>query len=263
MKYFNVRNRAILSELVRTDFKVRYQGSILGYAWSLLRPLLLFATLYVIFVYVIPLGKGVEHFPVYLLTGVILWSFFIESTSQGLLSIVNRGDLLRKINIPRYLVVVSSSVLALINLMLSMVVLLVFALLNGVVPNIGWLMIIPLVCELFVLSLGASFLLSSLYVRYRDIAYIWEVFLQIGFYASAIIYPLSSVASDIRKWFFINPIVQIIQDARYFMATKSSITLWSTVGQVRMFIPFVIITIVVLIGAIVFRRRSKSFAEEI
>lgn len=263
MKYFSVRNKAILSELVRTDFKVRYQGSVLGYAWSLLRPLLLFSILYVIFVYIIPLGKGVEHFPVYLLTGVILWSFFAESTNQGLTSVVTRGDLIRKINLPKYLLVISTTVSALINLFFGLIVLFVFALLNGVVPSIRWLMIIPLVIELFVLSVGISFLLSSLFVKFRDISYIWEVFLQIGFYATAIIFPLSSVDPGLRKWFFLNPVAQIIQDARYFLATDTSVTMWSTVNGARLIIPFVVILVIAVIGGFVFKHRSKTFAEDI
>lgn len=263
MRFLNSRNRAILGELVRTDFKVRYQGSVLGYAWSVLRPLLLFAVLYVIFVYIIPLGKGVEHFPTYLLTGIVLWSFFTESTSQGLLSVVSRGSLIRKINIPRYLLVISSILSALVNLGFSLLVLFIIAISNGALPSVRWLLMIPLIIELAILSISISFLLSSLYVKYRDISYIWEVFLQIGFYASAIIFPLSSVAVHLRKWFFINPLVQIIQDARYALATTSSVTLWSTVGIFRSIIPFLIILIIALLGGFIFKRRSKSFAEEI
>src|SRR3954469_2571807 len=96
-RFFSKQNRALLSELVRTDFKLRYQGSVLGYAWSLLRPLLIFAILYVVFVKVFPLGKGIPHYPVYLFMGIVIWSFFTEMTQQSLGSIVGRGDLIRKI----------------------------------------------------------------------------------------------------------------------------------------------------------------------
>lgn len=263
MKYFNVRNRAILAELVRSDFKVRYQGSVLGYAWSLLRPLLLFTVLYVIFVYVIPLGKGVPHFPVYLLTGVILWNFFSEATSQGLMSVVARGDLIRKINLPKYLLVLSCALSALINLFLGMVVLFIFALIDGVIPSLQWLLIIPLITELLILSVGISFLLSAMYVKFRDISYIWEVFLQIGFYASAIIFPLSAVAVDLRKWFFINPVAQVIQDVRYLIATNDSVTIWNTVNWPMIIVPFVIVLILVVVGGLVFKSRSRTFAEDI
>ena len=263
VKYFNNRNKAIVAELVRADFKIRYQGSMLGYAWSLLRPLFLFTVLYVIFVYIIPLGKDVPNYAVYLLTGVILWNFFAEATTQGLLSVVARGELLRKINIPKYLFVISSEISALINLFFGLIVLLAFALINGILPSFDWLLMVPLILEIFILSVGISFLLSSLYVKFRDISYIWEVFLQIGFYASAVIFPLSSVAPHLLKWFFINPITQIIQDSRYVLATNESITMWSTVGIIREAIPFIMIVVICVTGGLIFKRQSKTFAEDI
>lgn len=263
MKYLNSRNRAILREMVSTDFKVRYQNSVLGYLWSLLKPLFLFAILYVVFTYIIPLGKGIEHYAVYLLTGVVLWSFFTEATTIGAGSIVASGDLIRKISIPRYLVVFASSLSALINLGLSMIVIVIFALINGVMPTLGWLLIIPIVIELFIFALGVSFLLSALFVKFRDLTYIWEIFLQAGFYATPIIYPLTNVPVDLHKWFFLNPMTQIIQDARYVLVTDTSITIWSTVHSIAVLIPFVIIATVAIIGGVYFKRRSKYFAEDI
>src|SRR3954464_10178150 len=99
-RVFSKQNRALLSELVRTDFKLRYQGSVLGYAWSLLRPLMLFVILYAVFVKVLKTGGGIPHFPIYLLLGIVIWNFFLEMTTQSLGSIVGRGDLIRKISIP-------------------------------------------------------------------------------------------------------------------------------------------------------------------
>src|SRR3989337_3927032 len=111
-RVFSKKNRSLLAELVRTDFKLRYQGSVLGYAWSLLRPLLLFVILYVVFVKFLKIGLGVPHFPVYLLLGIVIWNFFSEMTGQSLGSIVGRGSLIRKIRIPRWIIILSSSVAA-------------------------------------------------------------------------------------------------------------------------------------------------------
>lgn len=249
--------------MVVTDFKVRYQGSVLGYLWSLLKPLFLFAILYVVFMYIIPLGKDVEHYPVYLLTGIVLWNFFTEATMIGSTSVVARGDLIRKISIPRYLVVMASSLSALINLSLSLIVVIIFALLNGIMPSLSWLLMIPIVIELFALAMGVSFLLAALYVRFRDVTYIWEVFLQAGFYATPVIYPLTRVPLDLHKWFFLNPMAQLIQDARYVIATPTSITLWSTVHSWALIVPFVIIVVIAIWGGVYFKRRSKYFAEDI
>ena len=262
-KYFNSRNRAILREMVSTDFKVRYQNSVLGYMWSLLKPLFLFAILYFVFTYIIPLGKGVEHYPVYLLTGVILWNFFTEATTQGALSVVMKGDLIRKISIPRYLVVITSACSALINLGLSLIVIFIFALLNGITPSFSWFLLIPLIIELFIFALGISFFLSALFVKFRDVSYIWEIVLQAGFYATPIIYPLMSVPAYLHKWFFINPVAQIIQDARYVLVTKTSVTIWSTVHSAAVLIPFAIVIAALIVGSLYFKRHSKYFAEDI
>ncbi|MNL32906.1 ABC-2 type transporter [compost metagenome] len=182
----------------------------------------------------------------------------------GASSVVARGDLMRKISIPRYLVVLASSTSALINLGLSLIVVFIFALLNGITPSFSWLLIIPVIIELFIFALGISFLLSAMYVKFRDITYIWEIFLQAGFYASAILYPLTNVPVEFHKWFFLNPMVQIIQDARYIIATPTTITLWSTTTSILVIIaPFVIIGLFALVGGIYFKRRSKYFAEDI
>jgi ABC-2 type transport system permease protein len=198
-----------------------------------------------------------------LLIGVVLWSFFTEATTIGAGSIVARGDLIRKISIPRYLVVISSSLSALINLGFSLIVIFIFALLNGITPTFEWLLIIPVVIELFAFALGISFLLSALYVKYRDITYIWEILLQAGFYATPIIYPVTSVPVELHKWFFLNPMTQIIQDARYIVATDTSITIWSTIHSSAVLIPFAVILIFIAGGGYYFKRRSKYFAEDI
>ena len=113
MRPFNVfkrKNRILLRELVVTDFKLRYQGSALGYMWSILKPLFLFAILYLVFDKFLSLGRAIEHFPVYLLLGIVKWNFFAEATSLGLQSIVGRGDLIRKVNFPKYIIVISGTI---------------------------------------------------------------------------------------------------------------------------------------------------------
>lgn len=265
MKYLHSRNRAILREMVSTDFKVRYQESFLGYIWSLLRPLFMFAILFVLFTYIIPIGNGIEHYGVILLLGIVLWSFFTETTTIGAGSVVSNGDLMRKINIPRYLVVVASSMSALVNLGLNLIVVFIFAVVNGISPSWEWLMLIPLVFELFVFAIGIAFLLAALTVKFRDITYIWDILLQAGFYASVIIFPITMVPVVVRDWFFVNPIVQIVQDARSFALYDShTITMWNSVNNlVILFAPFIVIIGFAALGGWYFKRRSKYFAEDI
>jgi ABC-2 type transport system permease protein len=258
-------NRALLSELVRTDFKLRYQGSVLGYAWSLLRPLLLFVILYIVFVKFLKLGAGIPHFPVYLLLGIVIWNFFVEMTMQSLGSIVGRGDLIRKIRIPRWMVVFSSSISAFINLLLNLVVIVIFMIINHVDPmrTLLWL---PLIfAEVYLLSLGLSMFLAAAYVKFRDVSYIWEVVLQAGFYLTPILYPLSRIPNlTFQKLIMLNPMAQAIQDARYAAISHQTTTIYQLFdGGWYKFTPFIIVIIILLGGLAYFRRESKYFAENI
>jgi ABC-2 type transport system permease protein len=159
---FSRKNRILLGELVRTDFKIRYQASFLGYVWSILNPLLLFAVLYLVFANFLGVGRDIEHFPVYLLLGVVLWSFFTETTNGGLKSIVSRASLIRKISLPKYIIVISGTVSSLINLLINLAVVVVFMVFNGVEFTWQALLIFPFIIQLYILALGISFLLSAL-----------------------------------------------------------------------------------------------------
>ena len=263
----------LLKELVKTDFKLRYQGSMLGMAWSVLRPLMLFAVMYVVFVRFLRFGAGIPHFAVSLLLAQTLWSFFQEATSQGMRAIVDRGDLLRKINFPKYIVVISSTVSAFIILLISLVVVLIFMIINGV--EFRWTAVLfpLLIIELYIFALAIAFLLSTLYVKFRDIGHIWDVVMQIWFYLTPIIYPLSQIINMggygllIAKLLLIfNPVAQIIQDARYVMVTTQTETIWNTVGagfSLLRIIPVILILALFIVGVAVFRKHSKRFAEEL
>jgi ABC-2 type transport system permease protein len=264
-RYFSKKNRALVAELVRTDFKLRYQGSVLGYAWSLLRPLLVFIILYIVFVKFLKLGTGIPHFPVYLLLGIVLWNFFNEMTVQSLGSIVGRGDLIRKISIPRWIIVLSSSISALINLFLNLVVVVIFLFINHV-DLLRTTLLLPLILlEIYIFALGISLYLSAAFVKYRDIGYIWEVILQAGFYLTPILYPLSRITNvKFQKLIMINPMAQTVQDARYSVITHETLTGYKLFnGGWYAFIPFGIVLVVFILGIRHFRIHSKYFAEEL
>ena len=266
-RVFSKKNRALLSELVRTDFKLRYQGSAIGYAWSLLRPLFVFAILYVVFVKFLKIKGDIPHYPIYLLLGMLIWTFFTDMTTQSLGSIVGRGDLIRKIKIPRWMIVFSSSINALINLGLNMIVIFVFALLNDV-PLLGTIWLLPLLLlEVYIFALGVSLFLSAAFVKYRDIGYIWEVAAQAGFYLTPILYPLSMITNELyQKLLLLNPVAQAIQDARYAAVShhQDVITPYRIFdGGWYMLIPFVIVLVTLVLGLVYFRKRSPTFAEDI
>lgn len=262
---FSKQNRALLAELVRTDFKLRYQGSVLGYAWSLLRPLLIFVILYVVFVKFIPLGKDVPHYPIYLLLGIVLWNFFNEMTVQSLGSIVGRGDLIRKIRIPRWIIVFSSSISALINLLLNLIVVMFFLIINNVdlLKTSLWFPLILL--EVYVFAFGISLFLSAAFVKYRDVSYIWEVILQAGFYLTPILYPLARITNlTFQKLIMLNPMAQSIQDSRYAVVTHQTQTVYQIFnGGWYKFIPFILVALIFIGGMSYFRKESKYFAENV
>lgn len=268
-RVWNSRNRILLKELTKTDFKLRYQGSVLGYLWALLKPLLMFAIMYIIFGHFLRLGSDIPHYPVYLLTGTVLWSFFTECTNQGIQAIVQRGDLIRKVSFPKYIITVSATGTALINLAINLVVVVVFALINGVAPSWHWLLVVFSILELYLLSLGIAFFLGAINVKYRDISSIWEVLIQALFYAIPIIYPITMVTQVsvlAGTVIMLNPIAQVIQDVRYNLITSESATTWNMLSAEHWWlglVPLSVVAVVFVTGALVFRKRSKYFAEEV
>lgn len=267
MKLSNIlsrKNRILLRELIITDFKLRYQGSALGYVWSILKPLFLFAIMYFVFGFVFDFRGSVEHFAVYLLVGIVLWSFFTEATTQGLQAIVSRGDLIRKINFPKYIIIVSGTTSALINLFFNLLVIFFFMFINGV--TLSWtIFLLPLIIlELYIFALALAFFLSAFNVRYRDIGYLWEILLQALFYATPILYSISLVIDKshfIAQLMLLSPVTQTIQDARYVLISHQTVTPWNFLDAFMEFIPLGIVAVSIIIGALYFRKSSKYFAE--
>ncbi|MEE1296749.1 MAG: ABC transporter permease [Bifidobacterium sp.] len=261
----------VLRGLAKTDFKLRYQGSVLGMAWSVLKPLMLFAVMYVVFARFLRMSDGTPTYPVVLLCGISCWQLTTETVGIGLRSIVDRGDLLRKVHFPNYIVVVSASVGALISLGFNMLVVLVFAFFNRV--QFTWRVLwLPLnFIELYAISLAMALILATCYVYFRDIAQIWDVLSQILFYAMPIIYPLSMVVNrggvyaQLGNLELINPIAQSIQDIRHnLIAPASTPTVWTQFANpwVKAF-PIVLTALLLWFGIWLFQRNSRKFAEVI
>ena len=263
-KALSPSNRSLIRELVVSDFKLRYQNSILGYLWSLLRPMLFFGVLYVIFTKVIKVGKGVPYYPAYLLLGIVLWTYFIEATVAGMNSIVGRGDMIRKVSVPKYAIVISTNLSALVNFTLNMLIVLVFMFISHVPFRITVLLVPIFIVELVIFSLGVSFLLSTLFVKFRDFTHIWDVTLQVLFYAVPIIYPLTLPPEKFRKIISINPLAQIFQDVRWLMISPQTLTTKAVFhSQLGRIVPMLIVIVVVIFGGWLFRRSSKNFAEDL
>ena len=262
----------LLRELVKTDFKLRYQGSILGIAWSVLKPLMLFVVMYLVFVEFLRFTDGTHTYPIVLLLGIALWGFFAEATGVGMQSIVARGDLLRKVNFPRYIVVVSAICSSMISLLINMGIVIVALALYVIFgqANFSWdLLWLPLnLLEFIAIALGIALFLSALFVKFRDITHIWDVILQILFYAMPVIYPLTLAAFTkypiIAKLMMMNPVAQTIQDVRHNLISPTVPTVWSVTGHWFWgLIPIAIAIGVLALGIWFFRRNSKHFAEDL
>lgn len=179
-------------------------------------------------------------------------------------SVVSRGELLRKINFPKYTIVLSSAFSGLINLFFNMIVVFIFLLISKIEFDLHMLLIIPLIIELFAFSLAVGFFLSTLYVKFRDINFIWEVLMQGAFYATPILYPLSRIPEKAAKIIMINPMAQIIQDMRYVLVTADT----QTIGEIHnsrlvWLVPIGLTMGLMLVSGIIFKVQSKKFAERV
>ena len=259
----------VLKGLVKTDFRLRYQGSFLGIAWSVLKPLMMFCVMYVVFGKFLRMSDGTPTYPVVLLLGISSWQFVTESTNVGLRSVVDRGDLLRKIHFPNYIVVVSATMGAFISYVINLGVVLVFALFARV--HFTWrVVLLPInIIELYAVTLGLTLVMATMYVYFRDIAHIWEVLQQLVFYGMPIIYPLSYV-TDRGGWYatvarleLLNPIAQSIQDIRHnFIAPDTQPTVWNQFNNTAVkMVPLIIMLLLLWLGIYLFRRNSRKFAE--
>jgi ABC-2 type transport system permease protein len=250
----------VIWRLSVTDFRLKYQGSFFGYLWSLVKPLFLFAVLYLVFSHFSRLGST-PHYPLYLLIGVVVWSFFVDITLVSLHSITGRSDLIRKVSFPRIILPISSSLTSLMTFLLNFIVVVVFALFNHL--SLGWgLLMVPLyILELYILALGISLFLSAWNIKFKDVAHIWEVIVQAAFYLTPILYPITIFPHQYVKLVLLSPVAQIIQAIRGAFIQSSESTYALSGLSVTVFawvVPFIIFGL----GLWYFNKVSPYFAEE-
>jgi ABC-2 type transport system permease protein len=261
-------NVRILHVIAAMDFKLKYADSGLGYVWSVAKPLALFTMLYLVFGRVFKLGSISPYYPLALLIGIVIYTFFSESTSLGMFSIVERGDLLRKMSFPRLIVPASRTISVAITFGVNLTVVAVFIAWNGIQPQWTWLLLVPLLLELYVFTLGVALLLAALFVRLRDIGQVWELWLTLLFYATPILYPVGFLPPWAQTLAFISPLTQVLQDVRalvlYDELAPNRITasevFHSSAGRL---IPVGVAVATLLLGLAFFRRESPMFAERI
>jgi ABC-2 type transport system permease protein len=228
-----------------TDFRKTYFGTVLGYVWSLLRPLLLFAVLLLVFTKIIRVGSQVPYYPELLLFGIVLFSFFQEATMNAVSSVVGREGIVRKTQFPRLVIPLATVVTSLLNLGMNLIVVLGFLLVAGVEPVATWLLFPVILLALLGLTTAVSMLVSTLYVRYRDVGVIWGVMVTALFYATPVLYPWETVeqnaSSAVQHVLFLNPLTPIFVEARKLIIDPSAPGAVSAAGGWAYLIPAIAI----------------------
>jgi ABC-2 type transport system permease protein len=254
--------------LAVTDFRLKFFGSVLGYLWQLMRPLLLFGVLYTVFTVLLDVQGDEPYYGVSLLMGIVLFSFFSEATGGSVRSLVMREGLVRKIQFPRLAVPLATVLTALLNLSLNLVPVFAFLLIAGGTPRWTWLEFPILVAVLSILVLGIAMLLSALFVRYRDVEPIWDVVVQVMFYGSPILYTLSLVrekaSPEIVRLLLFNPFAAILEQSRHAIVDPAYESTSTAMGStVWLLVPLAIVAVVVTVGYVVFSRAAPRIAEEL
>lgn len=246
---------SLLKELAITDFKLRYKSSILGYLWSLLKPLAYFGSLYVVFS--LFMRFDIENYPLFLLLGIIIWQFLVEATTNGMNSLVTKASLLTKLNVNKFTIVFASNLTTLLTLGLNLIVF--FILLAIMKPELDWTMLLLpiIIAELFLVALGLSLALSVLYVKMRDLGSIWDIVIQIGFWVTPIIYPLKIIPEKYIPYVVLNPMFRIIDQVR------SAVIRLEWPDYQFILISLGISVLIFLVGYAVFRAKADYVSEEL
>jgi ABC-2 type transport system permease protein len=256
------RTWELLVLIAVTEFKRTYFGTALGYVWSLVRPLLLFGVLLLVFTQVFRIGSDVPNYPVLLLLNIVVIGFFQEATGTAVNSIVVQESIVRKTQFPRLVIPLAVVLTSLFNLGLNLIIVFVFVLAWGIDPAWSWLLFPVALALLFVLTVAVSMILSSLYPRFRDLSIIWTVMSTVLFYATPVLYPLEVVPENLRQVMAINPLVPIFELARTAVIDPGAPGPAAAVGgAIHLLPPFAIGVAVCVFAAWVFNREAPRIAE--
>ena len=245
------KNSFLFQELVHRDFTKKYKRTVLGIAWSVLSPLLSLLVMNLIFGTL--LGSEIEHYTIYLFSGQLIFSFFSDSTTEGMTSLLNNADIFTKVNVPKYLFLFSKNVSSLINFGITLAVYFLFVLANGV--PITWkflLLAYPILC-LVIFNLCVGLILSALYVFFRDIQYLYSIFTMLLMYMSAIFYSIDTFPQIGKNLFLLNPIYVYIRYFRKIVLEQTIPTIWFHLIAIGYAL------IVFAIGSWIYKKKNHSF----
>jgi ABC-2 type transport system permease protein len=247
-----------------TEFKRTYFGTVLGYLWSLIRPLMLFGVLLFVFTQVLRIGSETPNYPVLLLLGIVLFSFFQEATQNSVTSVVGQEGVVRKTQFPRLVIPLATVLTAAFNLCLNLLVVFIFILAWGVDPTWTWLLFPVALGAIIVLTAAVSTMLSVLYVRFRDIAIIWTVVSQVLFYATPVLYPITAVPEAYQHILMINPLAPIFNEVQVWVINPDAPTAAAVAGGALALVPAAVLFVgVCVFSAWIFERDAPRVAERL
>jgi ABC-2 type transport system permease protein len=249
--------------LAATEFKLRFYGSVLGYAWTLARPFLFFGVIYLVFSEIAGLDANVENYGVYILFGLVLFQFFGETTNGCVRCLVAREGLLRKMRFPRLVIPLSVLLNAIFNLSGTLAAALIFAVATGVYPTWSWLELPVIIVLVGAFATGIGLMLSALFVRYRDVAPIWEVASQMLFYVSPILYVTTLVPEQYRDVYLLNPLATLLTEMRAAVVDPAAPHPWDLASPAVVLIAGAIVAVALILGIYVFNRRAPQIAEDL
>jgi ABC-2 type transport system permease protein len=255
----------ILRVIAGTEYKLKYAESALGYVWSIAKPLAMFAVLYTVFGRFFKLNTGFEHYPLYLLIGLVVWIFFVDATGLAMTSLVARASMLRKLAFPHLVIPISVTVSAAMTFLVNLVVIVVFVAFNHISPSLSWLWMPLLLVELVVFTLAVGLVLATAFVRVRDLAQLWELIIQLLFFGTPIMYPVGFLPPWAKPIAFVSPVVQVMQDLRaIIVGGPQAVTTADVYGTAWGYaVPISFCLVVLGFGLWIFRRESPWFAERV
>jgi ABC-2 type transport system permease protein len=255
----------ILRVIAGSEYKLKYAESALGYVWSIAKPLAMFAVLYTVFGKFFKLNSGFAHYPLYLLTGLVVWVFFVDATGLAMTSLVARASLLRKLAFPYLVIPISVTLSAAMTFGVNLLVVAVFVAANHIEPSLSWLWIPLLLIEMLVFTLAVGLVLATAFVRLRDVTQLWELIIQLLFFGTPIMYPVGFLPPWAKPIAFVSPVVQVMQDLRsLIVGGPQAITAADVYGTAWGYaIPLGFCVFVLGLGLWVFRRESPWFAERV
>jgi ABC-2 type transport system permease protein len=247
-----------------TEFRRTYFGTVLGYLWSLIRPLMLFGVLLFVFTKVLRIGSETPNYPVLLLLGIVLFSFFSEATQNSVTSVVAQEGVVRKTQFPRLVIPLSTVLTCMFNLCLNLIVVFIFVVAWGVDPTWTWLLFPYALALIFIFTAAVSMMLSVLYVRFRDIAIIWTVVSQVLFYGTPVLYPITAVPEAYQRILLINPLAPIFNEIQVWVINPDAPTAAAVAGGTWALLPAAVLFVAACVfGAWIFNREAPRVAERL